>query len=64
MGFEWFDFSQAPEADYLDAACVTVLQVHVTQPPGDVLVFFTGQEEIETVRAPPVRGSSRSRPRD
>jgi len=24
-----------------------VLQIHVTQPPGDILVFFTGQEEIE-----------------
>lgn len=22
-------------------------QIHVTQPPGDVLVFLTGQEEIE-----------------
>ena len=27
---------------------MTVLQIHVTQPPGDILVFFTGQEEIET----------------
>ena len=23
-------------------------QIHVTQPPGDILVFLTGQEEIET----------------
>lgn len=38
---------QAPEADYLEAAVVTVLQIHVTQPPGDILVFLTGQEEIE-----------------
>ena len=29
---------QAPEADYLDAAVVSVLQIHLTQPPGDVLV--------------------------
>ncbi|XP_058070322.1 pre-mRNA-splicing factor ATP-dependent RNA helicase DEAH1-like isoform X3 [Magnolia sinica] len=41
-------FTKAPEADYLDAAIVTVLQIHVTQPPGDILVFLTGQEEIET----------------
>ena len=27
---------------------VTVLQIHVTQPLGDILVFLTGQEEIET----------------
>jgi len=24
-----------------------VLQIHVSQPLGDVLVFLTGQEEIE-----------------
>ncbi len=40
-------YTKAPEADYLEAAMVTVLQIHVTQPPGDILVFFTGQEEIE-----------------
>ncbi|KAL6848933.1 hypothetical protein ACP4OV_021516 [Aristida adscensionis] len=42
-------YTAAPEADYVDAAVATVLQLHVTQPPGDVLVFLTGQEEIETV---------------
>ena len=41
---------QAPEADYIDACVVTVLQIHVTQPLGDVLVFLTGQEEIETAQ--------------
>ena len=40
-------FSQAPEADYVEAAVVTVLQIHETQPTGDILVFLTGQEEIE-----------------
>lgn len=41
-------YTRAPEADYLDAAVVTILQCHITQPlPGDILVFFTGQEEIE-----------------
>ena len=39
--------SQAPEADYLDAVVVSVLQIHLTQPDGDILVFLTGQEEIE-----------------
>ncbi|KAL2346542.1 hypothetical protein Fmac_000542 [Flemingia macrophylla] len=42
------NFTKAPEADYLDAAIVTSLQIHVTQPLGDILVFLTGQEEIET----------------
>jgi pre-mRNA-splicing factor ATP-dependent RNA helicase DHX16 len=37
-------YTKAPEADYLDAAIATVLQIHVTQPGGDILVFFTGQE--------------------
>lgn len=34
---------KAPEADYLEACVVSVLQIHVTQPPGDILVFLTGQ---------------------
>ncbi|XP_041649434.1 pre-mRNA-splicing factor ATP-dependent RNA helicase DHX16 [Cheilinus undulatus] len=40
-------YTKAPEADYLEACVVSVLQIHVTQAPGDVLVFLTGQEEIE-----------------
>jgi len=31
---------QAPEADYIDATVVSVLQIHLTQPPGDILVCF------------------------
>ncbi|KAI3750088.1 hypothetical protein L2E82_20713 [Cichorium intybus] len=44
------NYTKAPEADYLDAAIVTALQIHVSHPPGDgdILVFLTGQEEIET----------------
>lgn len=41
-------WTKAPEADYMDACVVCVLQIHITQPLGDILVFFTGQEEIET----------------
>ena len=42
-------YTKAPEADYVDAVVVSVLQIHITQPvPGDILVFLTGQEEIET----------------
>ncbi|KAG1680389.1 hypothetical protein FOA52_015480 [Chlamydomonas sp. UWO 241] len=40
-------YTKAPEADYIDACIVTVLHVHATQPAGDILVFLTGQEEIE-----------------
>ncbi|KAJ4748475.1 RNA helicase family protein [Rhynchospora pubera] len=42
-------YTKAPEVDYIDATIVTVLQIHVTEPSGDILVFLTGQEEIETV---------------
>ncbi|XP_043680354.1 pre-mRNA-splicing factor ATP-dependent RNA helicase DHX16 isoform X2 [Vespula pensylvanica] len=41
-------YTKAPEADYIDACVVSILQIHATQPPGDVLVFLTGQDEIET----------------
>ena len=40
-------YTKAPEADYIDACVITVLQIHVTQPLGDILVFLPGQEEIE-----------------
>lgn len=44
-------YTKAPEADYIDAVVVSVLQIHATQPlPGDVLVFLTGQEEIDSVQ--------------
>ena len=28
--------------DYLDAALITVMQIHLTEPPGDILLFLTG----------------------
>jgi len=42
-------YTKQPEADYVDAAVVTTLQIHISQPigSGDVLIFLTGQEEIE-----------------
>ncbi|KAK9237374.1 P-loop containing nucleoside triphosphate hydrolase protein [Lipomyces kononenkoae] len=41
-------FTKEPESDYLDAALITVMQIHLAEPPGDILVFLTGQEEIDT----------------
>jgi ATP-dependent RNA helicase DHX8/PRP22 len=41
-------FSKDPETDYLDAALITVMQIHLSEPPGDILLFLTGQEEIDT----------------
>lgn len=40
-------YTSQPEANYLAAAITTCFQIHVTQGPGDILVFLTGQEEIE-----------------
>uniref|UniRef100_A0A7S0USN5 RNA helicase n=1 Tax=Polytomella parva TaxID=51329 RepID=A0A7S0USN5_9CHLO len=34
--------------DYAAAAVDTALQIHVAQPPGDILIFLTGQAEIES----------------
>lgn len=41
-------YTKAPEADYIDACVVSILQIHATQPLGDILCFLTGQDEIET----------------
>ncbi|KAI3464034.1 hypothetical protein Pfo_020697 [Paulownia fortunei] len=40
-------YSKQPESDYLDASLITVLQIHLSEPEGDILVFLTGQEEID-----------------
>lgn len=40
-------YTKAPESDYVEASVVTTLQIHLTQDKGDILVFLTGQEEIE-----------------
>merc|ERR1719424_753659 len=40
-------YTAEPERDYLEAAIRTVVQIHNSEPPGDVLMFLTGEEEIE-----------------
>ncbi|PNT00040.1 hypothetical protein POPTR_015G024400v4 [Populus trichocarpa] len=40
-------YTKQPESDYLDASLITVLQIHLTEPEGDILLFLTGQEEID-----------------
>jgi len=41
-------YTKEPESDYLDACMITVMQIHLSEPKGDILVFLTGQEEIDT----------------
>ncbi|KAG0305920.1 hypothetical protein BGZ98_003286 [Dissophora globulifera] len=40
-------YTSSPEANYLAAAITTVMQIHNSQGPGDILVFLTGQDEID-----------------
>ncbi|QSL65203.1 hypothetical protein MERGE_002510 [Pneumocystis wakefieldiae] len=40
-------FSKSPCEDYVDSAVKQVLTIHLSHPSGDILVFMTGQEDIE-----------------
>lgn len=40
-------YTPEPEKDYLEAAIRTVIMIHQAEDPGDILVFLTGEEEIE-----------------
>ncbi|KIY69583.1 putative PRP16-RNA-dependent ATPase [Cylindrobasidium torrendii FP15055 ss-10] len=39
--------SKSPCEDYVDSAVKQILQIHLSLPGGDILVFMTGQEDIE-----------------
>ena len=40
-------YTEEPEPDYAEAAIRTVLMIHRSEDSGDILLFLTGQEEIE-----------------
>ena len=40
-------FSKSPAEDYVDAAVKQILAIHLGRPRGDILVFMTGQEDVE-----------------
>ncbi|KAJ6553520.1 P-loop containing nucleoside triphosphate hydrolase protein [Mycena vulgaris] len=40
-------YTQEPEPDYVEAAIRTVLIIHRVEDPGDILLFLSGEEEIE-----------------
>jgi HrpA-like RNA helicase len=42
-------YAAEPQTDYVESALSTILQIHFEMPPGDILVFLTGREEIEAV---------------
>ena len=41
-------YTKEPETDYLDTSLITVMQIHLAEPLGDVLLLLTGREEIDT----------------
>lgn len=52
-------YTKSPEPDYIEAAVITALQIHISQAEelfdednlgGDILIFLTGQEEIELAK--------------
>jgi len=40
-------WSKTPVDDYVNAAVKQAITIHLSQPPGDILIFMTGQEDIE-----------------
>src|SRR5258706_7497512 len=40
-------YTEAPAPDYVGAAIRTVMFIHQAEEPGAILVFLTGEEEIE-----------------
>lgn len=40
-------YSKSPCEDYVEGAVKQAMTIHITSPPGDVLIFMTGQDEIE-----------------
>ena len=37
-------YTPEPERDYLEASIKTALQVHLSEPEGDILLFLTGED--------------------
>jgi pre-mRNA-splicing factor ATP-dependent RNA helicase DHX15/PRP43 len=40
-------YTEEPQPNYVEAAIRTVMSIHRGEAPGDILVFLTGEEEIE-----------------
>ena len=41
-------YSREAEADYVEACIRTAVDIHTQEPEGDILIFLTGEDEIET----------------
>jgi pre-mRNA-splicing factor ATP-dependent RNA helicase DHX38/PRP16 len=40
-------FERGPAMDYVESAVLKVLEIHAQEPAGDVLVFMTGEDDVE-----------------
>ena len=43
-------YTVTTQADYVDSALRTFFQIHLSNPPGDVLIFLPGQDDIESLQ--------------
>lgn len=43
----FFSFCFSPVPDYVQKAIETVLSIHKNEQHGDILVFLTGQDEVQ-----------------
>ncbi|KAI1179472.1 P-loop containing nucleoside triphosphate hydrolase protein [Nemania sp. FL0916] len=41
-------YLESPAEDYVEKAVSTVFEIHNSEPDGDILIFLTGREEIDT----------------
>jgi len=40
-------WSKTPFEDYVEATVKQAMAIHISSPPGNILIFMTGQDEIE-----------------
>lgn len=57
-------YSNEPEANYVDASVRTALELCEKEPPGDILIFLTGEDEIEEVSTRIEEGTRRREHKD
>lgn len=42
-------YAEKPVENYIEQSIQTVFDIHTKEPAGDILIFLTGREEIDTV---------------
>ena len=40
-------YADSPCADYVKGCVDTAIKIHEREPPGDILIFLTGMEEVD-----------------